>query len=59
MSFDATDPTAPKFLEWKQTDDISPEGMQFIKEENSPTGRPLLVVSYEVSGTTAIFEIVK
>ena len=59
MSFDVTDPTAPELLEWAQTGDISPEGMQFIKQEDSPTGTPLLVVSYEVSGTTAIFEIVK
>ena len=58
MSFDPTDPTEPVLLEWVQTGDISPEGMQFIKEDESPTGRPLLVVSYEVNGTTAIFEIV-
>jgi hypothetical protein len=59
MSFDATDPSAPTLLEWKQTNDISPEGMQFIKEGDSPTGTPLLVVSYEVSGTTTVFEILK
>jgi hypothetical protein len=59
LVFDATDPAAPQLLEWKQTEDISPEGMQFVKEEDSPTGKALLVVSYEISGTTRVFEIVK
>jgi DNA-binding beta-propeller fold protein YncE len=59
MVFDATDPTSPKLLEWAQTADISPEGMQFVKEDESPTGTPLLVVSYEVSGTTTVFAVLK
>lgn len=57
--FDATDPAAPTLLEWKQTEDISPEALQFVPEEDSPTGRALLVVSYEISGTTAVFELVR
>jgi hypothetical protein len=39
--------------------DVSPEGMLFIKEDDSPNGKALLVTSNEISGTTAIFQIDK
>lgn len=37
--------------------DQGPEGVLFIPAEASPNGKPLLVVSYEVSGTTRVWEI--
>jgi hypothetical protein len=37
--------------------DISPEGLVVIPDYNSPNGKFLLVVSYDVRGTTVIFEI--
>jgi DNA-binding beta-propeller fold protein YncE len=61
MVYDISDPRQPFFVDYANTGptDRSPEGILFIKEEDSPNGRPLLVVSHEVSNTTTIFEIAK
>ncbi len=37
--------------------DSGPEGMQFVAAEQSPTGKPLLIVGSEVSGTTSVYEV--
>jgi hypothetical protein len=59
--YDVSDPFQPTFVQYVNTspDDISPEGLLFIKEDDSPNGKPLLVVSHEISSTTTIFEIAK
>jgi hypothetical protein len=71
MVYDVTEPTAPEFVDYVNnrdftkpvTDvasgDLGPEGLIFISEENSPTGRPLVVVANEISGTTTIYEVTK
>jgi DNA-binding beta-propeller fold protein YncE len=61
MVYDVSDPFHPSFVQYVNTspDDISPEGLLFIKEDDSPNGKPLLVVSHEISSTTTIFEINK
>jgi DNA-binding beta-propeller fold protein YncE len=61
MVYDISDPERPFFVDYAKTSptDISPEGILFISEEDSPNGRPLLVVSHEISNTTTIFEISK
>ena len=40
-------------------EDLGPEGVIVIGEDESPNGKPLLGVANEVSGTTRIFEIAK
>jgi hypothetical protein len=59
MVYDVSDPFHPIFVEYVNTSpaDISPEGLLFIKGADSPNGKPLLVVSHEISSTTTIFEI--
>ncbi len=37
--------------------DISPEGLCFVTAENSPTGTPLLLAAFEVSGTVAAYSV--
>ncbi len=37
--------------------DISPEGLCFVDAEHSPTGSPLLLAAFEVSGTVAAYSV--
>lgn len=67
--FDLSDPAKPAMVAYAATrkveiepsnpdsGDQGPEGVMFIPAAASPNGKPLLVVSYEVSGTTRIWEI--
>lgn len=69
MLYDVTDPKRPEFVEYALSRDISkppetleagdlgPEGLTFLGAGESPTGKPILAVSYEVSGTTALYEV--
>ena len=72
MLFNVGNPSAPKFVQYISTidwtsntsriggaGDISPEGILFIEAKNSPSKKPLVIVSYEVSGTVAIFELIE
>lgn len=72
MVYDITNPKQPVFQDylntrqnWElnpetelaQVGDLGPEGLKFVPAKDSPTGQPLLIVGFEVSGTTSIFEI--
>jgi len=59
MVYDISDPRSPQFVTYANTTQIdrSPEGLLFIKQDQSPNGKPLLIVSHEVSNTVTIFEI--
>jgi len=71
MVYEISDPFAPAFVTYVNNrdftvapaagagKDLGPEGLAFIRAEDSPNGKPLLVVSNEISGTTTLFEIVK
>ena len=37
--------------------DLAPEGLAFVNAKQSPSGKPLLIVGNEVSGTTTVYEI--
>ena len=37
--------------------DLGPEGLAFVPGEDSPTGRPLVAVGNEVSGSTTLYDV--
>lgn len=66
--FDITNPSAPIFQEWLQmlptratpAKDVkywSPEGVIFVPADKSPSGKALIITSYELSGSLSIHEI--
>jgi hypothetical protein len=64
MIYDITNPNQPVFenyIHTLQSDgtmiDIAPEGLLFISAEESHTGKNMLIVSNEVSGTTTFYEV--
>lgn len=60
MVYNVTDPTAPRFVTYSRKDgDVSPEGLVFVSAADSPSGRPLLIVSNEVSGTVTVYDITR
>lgn len=73
LVYNISNPAAPEFVDYLNTredwitadpetvlsaaGDLGPEGLVFVSAENSPNGKPLLIVGNEVSGTTSVFEI--
>ena len=69
MLYDVTNPVNPKFRQYINISipggdiqvgsggDVSPEGVLFLEAAQSPTGKPMVVVSYELSGSVAFFEV--
>lgn len=57
--YDISNPKSPRFVTYANTTptDLSPEGLLFITKQDSPNGKPLLVVSHEVSNTVTIFQV--
>ncbi len=49
---DPTDDT-----EGAEAGDVGPEGMKFVSASDSPTGKALLIVGNEVSGTTSVYQV--
>jgi len=58
--YDVTNPLEAKYVDYieiQSQGDISPEGMKFIPASDAPNGKNLLLVSYEVSGSTVVYEV--
>ncbi|MBL7559244.1 choice-of-anchor I family protein [Olleya sp. YSTF-M6] len=57
MVYDITNPAAPTFLSILSHDgDYAPEGLLVVPAADSPTGKDLLIVSNEDSGTVSFYE---
>ncbi|PWN06003.1 choice-of-anchor I family protein [Rhodohalobacter mucosus] len=57
LVYDVSNPLAPEFLSiLSNPGDEAPEGVLAVPAKESPTGRDLLIVSYEDSGTISFFE---
>ena len=73
LVYDITSPTAPVRVDYlntrndwttkspaavlAQVGDLGPEGLVFIPASDSPNGKPLLLVGYEVSGSTSVIQL--
>ena len=69
--YDVSDPLDVSFVDYVNTrkfsgsfnfatsGDLGPEGVHFISADESPNGKPLLVVAHEISGSTVIYQINK
>lgn len=65
MVYDISNPSAPVFNQYVhnmdnttgEMIDIAPEGLVFVSPAESHTGKAMLIVSSEVSGTATIYEI--
>jgi hypothetical protein len=74
-AYDITDPSSPVFVDYVNNRDFSvavpplppaegagdlgPEGLLFISAEDSPTRKPLLVVTNEISGTVTTYSLME
>lgn len=64
MVYNVTDPNNVTFVDYKNSrstsayaGDHGPEGITYIRPENSATGKPYVLVANEISGTITIFEV--
>lgn len=64
MVYDITNPNDVKFVDYKNSRNVSayggdngPEGVIFIKAENTTTGKNYIAVANEISGTISLFEV--
>jgi len=72
MVYDVSNPNNPDFVEYINNRDVfadqasieagtagdfGPEGFEFVDADNSPSGKPMLIVGSEVTGTTTFYNI--
>lgn len=64
MTYNISNPENAQFTNYinsrdfsaKIAGDVAPEGLEFVPQQVSPTGRPLVIVGNEVSGTVSVNE---
>ena len=64
-AFDISEPRSPVFMDYvnnrdfgtPENGDLGPEGLLFIPAHESPSRRPLLVVTSEISGTVTTYAL--
>jgi len=54
---DITKQPDPTLADFDANGDYGPEGFKFVSADHSPSGKPLLIVGSEVSGSTTFYEI--
>ncbi len=61
FAYDITLPSDPHMVGYMMPSNMhnSPEGLEFISSKDSPTGKPLLAVAYEMTGTVGLYELQK
>jgi hypothetical protein len=64
MAYDVSNPAAPEFAAYANTrseagGDRGTEGVTFVSEEDSPNGKPLVILGNEVSRTLTIYQVEK
>ena len=69
--YDISNPFEPELVDYVNTrnfsgsfnfatsGDLGPEGVIFITADDSPNGKPLVVVAHEVSGSTVVYQVNK
>ncbi len=65
MAYDVSDPAAPEFNAYVNERDFSqaaapdagPEVLASVPADQNATGRPLLLVAHEITGTIAIYQL--
>jgi hypothetical protein len=57
MVYDVTNPKNGQFVDYINTGELAPEGLDFIPASESPTGVPLLVAGFEVSNQIGVFQL--
>ena len=69
--YDISNPFEPELVDYVNTrnfsgsfnfatsGDLGPEGVIFISADDSPNGKPLVVVAHEVSGSTVVYQVNK
>lgn len=59
FAYDITLPSDPHMVGYMMpaATHNSPEGLEFISAKDSPTGKPMLAIAYEMTGTIAVYQI--